>query len=79
MRVYVVSEHALEEARKGENGHFSLSGEPKCGECNWEQSRLFVLACSQKEADALYLSGDAGLCGECFAEFLQEENYKISR
>lgn len=79
MRVYMVSEQALEKARGSEDAHFSASGQPKCGGCNWEQSRLFVLACSQKEADLIYLSGDGGLCGECFAELLQDVKYKIKR
>jgi hypothetical protein len=79
MRVYVVSERALEKARRREDAHFSASGQPKCGGCNWEQSQLFVLADSQKEADAIYLSGDGGLCGDCFAQLLQEVDYEIRR
>jgi hypothetical protein len=42
-----------------------------CG-CNWEVTRLYVLAETQTEAKQLLLSGDAGLCGECYASMLTE-------
>lgn len=77
MRVYIVSEQALDKARRSEDAHFSPGGQPKCGGCNWEQSRLFVLADSQEEADAIYLSGDGGLCGDCFAELLHDVRYEV--
>ncbi|HUV52732.1 MAG TPA: hypothetical protein VMW64_06620 [Dehalococcoidia bacterium] len=77
MKVYIVSEQALEGSRDSEDAHFSFDGQPKCGGCNWEQGRLFVLADSQEEADAIYLSGDGGLCGDCFADLLQDCGYEI--
>lgn len=47
-------------------------GQVKCNGCNWEVSRLFVRAESRDEAEELLVSGDAGLCGECFSELLVE-------
>ena len=79
MKVYTVSEQALERAKGSEHAHFSLNGQPKCGGCNWEQSQLFVLADSQEEADEIYLAGDGGLCGDCLADLLQDCAYEIKR
>jgi len=44
----------------------------KCNGCNWEVTRLFVRADSRAQAEQLLASGDAGLCGECYAEMLAE-------
>ena len=46
-----------------------------CNACNWEFSKLFVIAETRDEAVELLLSGDAGLCGECIAQILVEGNY----
>jgi len=46
------------------------SEDAKCSGCNWPASRLYALADSQDEADKLYKSGDAGLCGDCMAALL---------
>jgi hypothetical protein len=44
-----------------------------CAGCNWEVTRLFVKAETHDVAKQLLLSGDAGLCGECYASMLTEE------
>jgi len=49
----------------------------KCGGCNWPVYHLYALANSQDEANELYKSGDAGLCGDCLAEMLVEMKYEI--
>jgi hypothetical protein len=49
--------------------------EVKCGCCLWNVTKLFVLADSKEEAVELVKRGDAGLCGECFAELLAEEGF----
>jgi hypothetical protein len=59
MMVFSISDEALAKA-----------GEVKCGGCNWSVSSLYALAESQDEADSLFLSGDAGLCGDCLCELL---------
>ena len=51
----------------------------KCGGCNWPASHLYALADSQDEADELYESGDAGLCGDCMAELLVQYKYEIAK
>ena len=47
--------------------------EVKCGGCNWNVDRFFVEANTREEAVKLIVSGDAGLCGECFSNMLSEE------
>ena len=49
----------------------------KCGGCNWEVSQLYAIARSQEDADKLFKSGDAGLCGDCLCDLLVEGGYKI--
>jgi len=50
----------------------------KCGGCNWETNKLFVLADSKDEAIELVKGGLAGLCGDCFCEMLVERAIEIS-
>lgn len=52
-------------------------GSQKCGGCNWRVYRLYAYAESQEEADTLYRSGEAGLCGDCMCDLLVEESYQI--
>jgi hypothetical protein len=40
-------------------------------------TRLFVIAENKKEAIKLVKEGQAGLCGECFAEMLANEGYEL--
>jgi len=55
-------------------------GKPvKCGGCNWPVYHLFALANSQDEANALFESGEAGLCGDCLTELLFDGRYEILR
>ena len=51
--------------------------EVKCGHCNWRVTRLFVIAESKREAIKLVEEGQAGLCGECFAEMLANKGYEL--
>jgi len=51
--------------------------EVKCSHCNWRTTRLFVIAKSKREAIKLVEEGQAGLCGECFAEMLANEGYEL--
>lgn len=51
----------------------------KCPGCNWEVSRLYVLAKDQAEADQIYADEEGGLCGNCIANILVEEPYEITR
>jgi hypothetical protein len=44
----------------------------KCYGCGWRVTNLYVLAASKSEAISLYMSADAGLCGDCFSEMLME-------
>jgi hypothetical protein len=44
----------------------------KCYGCGWRVTNLYVLAASKSEAISLYMSKDAGLCGDCFSEMLME-------
>lgn len=50
---------------------------PKCGGCNWEVSYVFVAADSQEEAEEMYRTGHAGLCGDCFSEMLEEISAQV--
>jgi len=49
----------------------------KCGGCNWPVYHLYALADSEDEANALFKSGQAGLCGDCLAELLLDGRYEI--
>jgi hypothetical protein len=51
--------------------------EVKCSHCNWRVTKLFVIAENKKEAIKLVKEGQAGLCGECFAEMLANEGYEL--
>ena len=53
--------------------------ERKCGGCNWPVYRLFVLADTQADADALYEMGEAGLCGECMCELSVDGERLVTR
>jgi hypothetical protein len=46
--------------------------ELKCYGCGWRVTNLYVLATSRSEAMSLYMSADAGPCGDCFSEMLME-------
>lgn len=46
----------------------------KCGGCNWECDKLFALAPSREKAKRQIEAGDIGMCGDCFAEFMAENN-----
>jgi len=55
----------------------------KCGGCNWEVAKVYLMAESQEAADREYEESGAedgeprGLCGECMCEMLAEGNYTI--
>jgi hypothetical protein len=55
----------------------------KCGCCNWEVRKVYLLAETREEADRLFKeSGEEdddprGLCGECMCEMLTETGYTI--
>jgi hypothetical protein len=55
--------------------HIRLGDEVvKCNGCNWEVSKLFIRAETREGAVASPKQGDAGLCGECYAEMLAEDD-----
>ena len=55
----------------------------KCGCCNWEVRKVYLMAETQEEADKLFNEsgiedGDPrGLCGDCMCEMLAEAGYTI--
>jgi hypothetical protein len=51
--------------------------EVKCGGCNWDTTKLYVIANSKEEAVKLVKEGNAGLCAECFMELVIEEGYEL--
>ena len=50
-----------------------------CGCCNWEVGTLYVRAYSAQEAEKLYDSGEAGICGSCFADMLADDSEIVLR
>jgi hypothetical protein len=83
----IADEHP--EVEEDENSNIRLCGayshddgktwdfdEVKCNGCNWEVTRLYVRAESREEAVRLLISSDesAGLCGECYAQMMAEED-----
>ena len=46
----------------------------KCGGCNWECSKLYAYTETEAEAKAAIEAQELGMCGECMAEFLAEQN-----
>lgn len=54
----------------------------KCGSCNWETERFYVLAGSKEEAfkiiKQVVKDGGSPLCGACMCDMLSEENYTIA-
>jgi hypothetical protein len=46
--------------------------ELKCYGCGWRVTNLYVLATSKSEAKKLFMSEDAGLCGDCLSGMLME-------
>ncbi len=55
---------------------FAVEEGTKCGGCNWETSRMYVLADSKEEAEKCLARGEV-LCGACMAEMLAEEGYRV--
>jgi len=55
---------------------FKVVEEGKCLCCLWD-GPLYVLADSLEEAKALLEHGDAGLCGECFADLLVSKRFEV--
>lgn len=51
--------------------------ETKCGCCNWSVRNLYAIARSQADANALFRSGDAGMCGDCLAEMIMNERWIV--
>lgn len=55
----------------------------KCGCCNWEVRKVYLMAETQKEADKLFAEsgiedGDPrALCGDCMCGMLMEMGYTI--
>ena len=84
MHLFEVSDEAKKQKLRGEyeddydEESFGADDREKCGGCNWEVTNLYVLASSQEEADELYVSGEAGLCGDCMGELLVEGVYEIA-
>ena len=56
---------------------FKVAEEGKCGYCLWD-APLYALAESQEGAEALYEKGDAGLCGECMVDLIEDQGLDIS-
>ena len=55
----------------------AYDGRVKCRGCNWEVSRLYVLAENKDEALQMIKNGEAGLCGDCMSDMIVEEGYEI--
>jgi hypothetical protein len=55
----------------------------KCGCCNWEVSKVYLMAITQEEADRLFNESEIedgeprGLCGDCMCALLAETGYTI--
>ena len=55
----------------------------KCGCCNWQVSKVYLLAETEEQADQIFNeSGEEdneprGLCGDCMCEMLMETGYTI--
>ena len=57
-------------------------GEPaeissKCPNCNWENTYIYAMADSEKEAIELVKNGEAGICGNCIGDLLVDAGYNI--
>lgn len=54
----------------------------KCGYCNWDTERFYVLADSKEEAleiiRQIVENEGSPLCGTCICDMLSEENYIIA-
>ena len=73
IKMFVFTAEELED--EGVEGAYD--GRVKCGGCNWEVSRLYVLAENREQALQLIKKGEAGLCGDCMSDMLVEEGYEI--
>ena len=58
---------------------FRVGENEKCGCCNWETSFVYMLGETKEDAKREYNVNERGLCGECIAEMLMEEDYKITK
>jgi len=60
---------------------FLVAEDEKCGCCNWEVERLFLVASSEEEAKELYKEntkeGGGALCAECIVDLLMETDTKL--
>lgn len=60
---------------------FRFENNGKCGCCNWATSKVYILAENEKEAkttlEEFRENEGNGLCGNCIADLLADENYTI--
>jgi len=73
MKVFAIYPEDLSE----EDWNYISNEEVKCGGCNWDTTKLYVIANSKEEAVKLVKEGNAGLCAECFMELVIEEGYEL--
>jgi hypothetical protein len=64
----------LDEHPEAEDNIRTVGDLVKCNGCNWRVSVLYVRANTREEAIKLLVSGDAGLCGDCYADLLVESD-----
>ena len=57
---------------------FVVGRDEKCGDCNNEASFVYLLGRTEEDARRAYDAHKRGLCGECIAEMLMQEEYEIN-
>ena len=52
--------------------------EQKCGGCNWEVGKVYMLGETLDDAIAAFKENNRGLCGDCIAQMLAECGYSVT-
>lgn len=68
MKVFEIPQE-VRDAGEGDEG--------KCGGCNWESDRVFMMGTSLAGAIEAFGDNQRGLCGNCMTELLSEGDYQI--
>ena len=68
MKVYEIPDEVRQEG-EGDEG--------KCGGCNWESDRVYMMGTSLQGAIEAFRENNRGLCGNCMTELLSEGDYQV--
>ena len=73
-----IYEHREKLRKEAEMKLYVVGVDEKCGGCNEEASIVYMIGRTEEDAMRAYAVHKRGLCGECIAEMLMQEEYEIN-